>query len=131
MISSAVYITSEEARIFNFLPEGVQTEVLKAHGPHHQSETQGKNHPIKGSDADKFFHEVAEFLFQNKNRRYVLVGPGLAKNHLKTHIDEHHKNCAKQIMSVESLDKSTDGEIKNFAHDYFKKAGLFESINMN
>ena len=126
MISVAVWLASDEAKIFKFNIDGVQLHHMRASGKKHPAETQGRNHPKEGGDADRFFHEVAEFLIRDKGDRWLVMGPGLAKNHFQSHIDRHHAPNAKKIVGVEAMDKSTDGEIKNFAQDFFKKIDKFE-----
>lgn len=126
MISVAVWLSSNEAKVFKFTPEGVESHQLHSHGKSHPKETSGKNHTIKGGDEEHFLHEVAEFLTKDNSGRWLVMGPGLAKNHFKSHVESHHKAHANKIYAVEAMDKATDGEIVKFAHEYFKKHGVFE-----
>lgn len=126
MISLAVWITSNEAKVFKFLPSGVEAHHMKAHGGKHVAESQGRNHPKEGGDADKFFHEVADYLGKEKSERWLVMGPGVAKTQFQHHVEKHHVACAKRIIGVEAVDKGTDGELTNFAHEFFKKQGLFQ-----
>lgn len=129
MISAAVYITSDEARVFKFNASGVETHQMHRHGPKHHTESLGKNHSKEQGDAEHFFHEVAEFLIKDEAERWLIIGPGLAKTHFKSHVERHHSQQAKRIVGVEAMDKATDGEITHFAHGFFKKMGLFEGLN--
>jgi stalled ribosome rescue protein Dom34 len=126
MISAAVFITSDEAKVFEFRPEGVETHHLRQHGGRHPAESLGRNHPKAGGDVDRFFHEVAEFMGKSGTQRWLLMGPGVAKSQFQHHVEKHHTLYAKRIVGVETVNKGTDGELKNFAHDYFKKIGLFQ-----
>ncbi len=128
MISLAVWITSDEARVFKFTVNGVESHVLHHRGKQHVTNDHGRHH-TQGPDADHFFHEVVEHLIQYKADRWLLVGPGLAKDHLKTHIEKHHAPYTKNIFGVETMDKATDGEITNFAHNFFKHKGVFDNLN--
>jgi stalled ribosome rescue protein Dom34 len=125
MISVAVWITSNEAKIFKFLPSGVETHHMRQHGVKHPAETQGRNHPKEGGDADRFFHEFAEYLAKDTGTRWLLMGPGVAKTQFQHHVERHHGTDSKKIVGVEAVDKGTDGELTNFAHDFFKKLGVF------
>lgn len=125
MNSIAVWLTSEEAKIFEFAPEGVKTHKMHTHGKHHAKEGMGKNHSQKGGDAEHFYHEVADYLAKTRTDRWLIMGPGLAKNHFKSHVDSHHAQQSKKILALETMDKASDGEIIDFAHDKFKKLGLF------
>jgi stalled ribosome rescue protein Dom34 len=125
MYATVVFINQDEARIFKLKPGGVETEHLRAHGKSHPQESQGRNHHKKDSDAEHFYHEVAQTLCQDKSNRWLVVGPGLAKKHFQHHVESHHKSFSKHIVGVETMDKSTDGEILKFAHAFFKKWDQF------
>lgn len=128
MVSTAVWITSDEARIFKFAPEGIIPQHLRKHGPKHSAEVHGRNHTKQEDDSERFFHEVAQQLIKDKADRWLILGPGLAKSHFKSHVERHHANYTRNIVGVEAMDKATDGEITHFAHDYFKKLGVFDSL---
>lgn len=125
MTSVAVWVSSDEARIFHFKTTGIESQHLYRHGKKHPAETHGKNHGKHGSDTDHFLGEVADALIKTGAGTWLLVGPGLAKTHLKTHVEEHHSLSAKKIVGVESMDKATDGEIRDFAHEYFKQKNAY------
>lgn len=120
MISTAVWITSDEAKIFQFGAEGVTSHHMKAHG---------KSHNQAHLDAEKFYHEVAQYLMGTHSQRWLLMGPGLAKTHFQHHIETHHTAMKKFIFGNESFAHGTDGEMQNFAHEYFKKKGVFDNLN--
>lgn len=121
MISAAIWISSEEAKVFKFTSDGVVTHHLQADHLKHKNETDGKNHLKREGDSEKFFHEVAQYLSKDSSSRWLIVGAGVAKTQFKHHIENHHAQSAAKIVGVEAIDKSTDGEIQNFAHDFFKK----------
>jgi stalled ribosome rescue protein Dom34 len=125
--ATVLFINQSEARIFRLKPEGTESETLHPHGPQHHAETQGRNHSKKEGDAEHFYHQVAEHLSKQPSDRWLVVGPGLAKKHFQSHVESHHKNSAKKIVGVETMDKSTDGEIIKFAHDFFKKWDVYNA----
>jgi stalled ribosome rescue protein Dom34 len=126
MKSQVVWVTSNEVNIIT-LAEPVQSKVMKMHGVRHHSEVQGKNHPKRGDDVDHFMHEVATELEKSPSR-VLLVGPAEAKVRLKSHLDREHPAVAKNVVGVETLDKSTEGQIVDFAHRFFKKLGMYDAI---
>ncbi len=128
MISAAVWVTSNEARVFTFKTEGVQSQHLHRHGKTHPAEVHGKNHPKENGDSDHFYHEVTEALIAGGSERWLILGPGPAKNHLRNHIDRHHSQLANRVVAVEAMDKVNDGQIRDFAHRYFQKQGVFEGL---
>ncbi|RYZ85451.1 MAG: hypothetical protein EOP06_16225 [Proteobacteria bacterium] len=119
MISTALWITSDEAKIFRF--DSAKTEVhhMKKHGAKNHGQT-GANHP-ETQDVGKFYGEVSEYMLKNKEDRFLILGPGLPKTHFNDYFAKHHAQNAKQIVSVETMDKGTDGEIQDFAHRCFKR----------
>jgi stalled ribosome rescue protein Dom34 len=119
MISTALWISSDEARIFRFTPLQTETHSMHKHGGEHHGQ-HGANHP-DSQDEGKFFGQVMDWIMKNKGDRFLLVGPGLAKVHFKDYVSKHLAQNAKQIVGVEALDKGTDGEIEDFAHRFFKK----------
>ncbi len=121
MISAALWISSEEAKVFKFNPGGVEIHHMMADHVKHKAETDGKNHLKREGDSEKFFHEVGAYLAKDSAARWLVVGAGVAKTQFKHHFEKHHAHDAEKIVGVEAIDKSTDGEIQNFAHDFFKK----------
>ena len=126
MIAAVVWIASDEAKIFKFGAEGVESTHLCESGPLHHAETAGRNHPKKGGDSDRFLHHVADTMISLNAERWLVLGPGVAKTRFKHLVEKDFATIAKRIVSVIPMDKSTDGEIKDFAHDFFKKEGLYE-----
>ena len=125
MISTTLWLTSDEARIFRFTPGETQKHHMKKHGEQHHGQN-GANH-ADSQDEGKFFGQVSEWILKNKDDRFLIVGPGLAKTHFNTYFAKHHAPNAKQIVAVETMDKGSDGEIEDFAHRCFKKIDTFQN----
>jgi stalled ribosome rescue protein Dom34 len=125
MISTTLWLSSDEARIFRFVPGQTEKHHMKKHGGEHHGQN-GANHPIS-QDEGKFFGEVCDWILKNKTDRVLVIGPGPAKTHFKDYFSKHHAPSAKQIVAVEAMDKGTDGEIEDFAHRCFKKIDTFNS----
>jgi stalled ribosome rescue protein Dom34 len=115
MISTAIWISSNEARIFRFTPGGVDFHHLHAHGAK----------VIDEHESPKFFAEVTE-LMKRHDDRIVLFGPGLAKVHFKTYFEKHLPHRSQRIIETHSTDHLTDAQIVAFAHRCFKSADVFE-----
>ncbi len=109
MSSLLLWIDSEHAKIFSFLPEGLQKQEMKCTEP---------------DKSEHFFHQVAEHLTPAKE--IIIVGPGLAKSHFKTHLEKHHHgNIAKNVVAIESMDHPTDPQIEAAGRKFFKHLHLF------
>ena len=125
MSSAAVFITSEEAKIFYFKPEGLDVQTLRYEGPQHASESLGRNHAKKESDSAHFLKDVAEQLVKSGSTQWLFLGPGLAKSHLQHLIEAKYPRDASKIVGVAGMNKSTDGQITDFAHSFFKRRNLY------
>lgn len=125
MISSAIWISSNEARAFRLTPDKVEHHHFKKHGPQHHAVQHGRHH-TESQDDEKFFGEVGEALMKNTKDRFLIVGPGPAKLHFKTYLNRHFPLAAAAIVGVEPMDHATDGEILDFAHHFFRKIDTFE-----
>ncbi len=114
--STAVFITSDEAKIFEFKPEGVESKVLKREGP---------AHPVQHLDETHFIKQVAEYLIASNSGQWLLLGPGLAKTHLQNLVESKYSASAAKIVGVAGMNKSSDGQITDFAHSFFKRRSVY------
>jgi stalled ribosome rescue protein Dom34 len=111
----------EQARFFRYSDKGLEKSHLKNrshHNQHSQNHYQADKNHLQG-----FYKEIADHL--TDATAIFLVGPGLAKTEFQNHANHHP--LAKAIVSVENMDKATDGEVENFAHKLFHKYNLFHS----
>lgn len=115
-VSAAVFITSDEARIFEFRSDHVETKILHKQGPAHH---------VAHLDETRFIKEVAEYLIQSETGQWLLLGPGLAKTHLQNLIESKYSVNASKIVGVAGMNKCSDGQITDFAHSFFKRRNLY------
>jgi len=111
-----IWTDSDHAKVFKLSSSGTQEETVKRHGQHGAG-----GHHNKGdkSNEDHFFHDICKHL--QGAEEILIVGPGLAKTHLKHHFDSHHAHdLAKKVVGVESLDHPTEGQIVAFGKKFFK-----------
>jgi len=67
---------------------------------------------------------VAEQL-NGTDDRVLLVGPGVAKNHFVSYLEEHHqKKLANRIVGTEAMDHPSDAQIVAFARKYFPEGAI-------
>ncbi len=128
MSALVMWINSHEAKIFKFEPEGVQFRKIEYKGKHHVSEVHGRNHSKSEGDSDKFYHEVIKDLERDKNCQWLIVGPGLAHTHFKHILDKEYPQLSKCVVGVESMQEVSEGQIKDYAHRFFKHKGVFEAL---
>ena len=114
-----LWIDHEHAKIFNFKSE--EPEISHFANRHHSTAHQAKE---KSEHLSQFYHEVHDKVLNAKG--LLIVGPGVAKREFKTYLEDHHSNgLNKAVLGLESMDKATDGEIKNLAKKFFHKFNLF------
>jgi stalled ribosome rescue protein Dom34 len=122
MISTVIWISSIEARSFRLNPAQIEERHF------HSNESNRERHQHEKHSSDHFFREVAQALLTNNQERYLILGPGQAKSHFVSYLKQHNQAAAQRIVSVESIDKMTDGEILDFAHRFFRKIDTFEKL---
>lgn len=127
MSSTAVFITTDQAKLFHFKPEGLDIQTLHYEGPIHPSESLGRNHKKKESDTAHFLKQVAEKLIHSGSDQWLLLGPGLAKTHLQHLIDKDFPKDSEKIVGVAGMNRTSDNQIVDFAHSFFKRRNLFVS----
>lgn len=115
MASIVVWMDSEKATVFKFSASGNDRSALKNH--HHDHHTHSKNDSPK--QMENFFHEIIGKL--KGAEEILLMGPGLAKTHFKTHLESHHhQDLAKKVVGVETGDHPTDNQVQAFGKKFFK-----------
>ncbi|MBS1982640.1 MAG: hypothetical protein JST16_00595 [Bdellovibrionales bacterium] len=119
MTAFVLWIDSEHAKIFQFTPAGVETHAMKRAEPDHHTHASAEKH-----NSEHFFHQVADKL--KAATELLIVGPGLAKSHFKTHLEQHHHQAlAKKVLGVEAMDHPTDAQIMAAGRKFFTKAHLY------
>lgn len=123
-----VWLDSEKAQIFELKTSGVEKSVLeKSTMDHH---TSAKKNREVDSNKEHFFRDLAIKL--NGADQLLLMGPGLAKKHFKTHLETHHTGgLAKRIIGVENSDHPTDNQILATSRLYYKEYDKFHSPIVN
>ncbi len=128
MSALVMWVNSHEARIFKFTPTEVKQRKIELHGKRHHAEVHGRNHSKAEGDSEHFYRELIKDLELEKKCQWLIVGPGLAHTHLKHILDKDFPHLSKCVVGVESMQESTDGEIKDYAQRFFKHLGVFDSI---
>ncbi len=121
MSHCVVWIEHDHAKIFRYSQKPLtKKEINNENTRNHHT---GHFEQEKRNNLKKYYHEVAKNL--NGADEILLIGPGLAKTEFKNHLDHDHEHLAKKVVGVETLDKSTEGEIQNVAKKFFQKYDLF------
>lgn len=118
----ALWIDHDHAKLFNFAPEGEVVTDLK--NQHHQNHHTGHFQNEKLEQQKKFYAEVGSHL--SSNGKLLVLGPSQAKAEFKKFLEEHDKrNLAQTIIAVETLDQMSEGQIRDFAKNFFHRYNLY------
>ena len=115
---SVVCIDHHEALIFEFSRTGVTEQRVRPTdhqgNVHHKAGSTGSGHLPE----DKaYFAAVADAL--KSSLEILIVGHSTLKTEFAHFIRDHVPALAPRVMGVETLDKSTNGEIVAFARKFF------------
>ncbi len=118
------WIDHAEAHIIHFNRDSSTSEVIKTHATlRHLHVRAGKGGSGHAPENHAYFDQIAKSLAGAEE--ILLVGPGLEKLALLRHLEKHHHPVAECVMSVETVDHPSDGQLLKYARKYFVKADLF------
>ncbi len=117
MSNVVLWLDSEKATIFNLTAAEIEKSQLEK--TNHNHHTINKKDNKGDSDGEHFYRDLAIQL--KEAGQLLIMGPGLAKNHFKTHLETHHTgDLAKRIVGMETVDHPTDNQIVAVARKFFK-----------
>ena len=90
---------------------------------HRKSGVPGNGHR---ADDGAFYAAVADALHESEV--ILVTGPGLAKTSFVDFVHSRHADVARHIVSVQTLDHPTEGQLTNFARGYFKRLARLGSL---
>ena len=119
---SVLWIDQHEAKIFRFDAETFSASHIESPHRHvrkHPQVTAERSHP---TDAQHYFHEVAQAL--EGAEEILVVGPSTAKLEFIKHVPKHDHALEPKIVGVETVDHPTDRQLVAYARTYFRAADL-------
>lgn len=117
VISTVVWIDRDHAKIFEISDERMERIVLHARTPDHHT------HRLDADEKEspKFYEEVSQRL--GDATKVLILGPGIARKHFHTFLEERHPDIAKKVIGSETVDHPTDHQIAAFATRFFRLNG--------
>jgi stalled ribosome rescue protein Dom34 len=116
-----VWIDHVEAHVVHFNPEESESEVIKTHSTHpHLHVRAGQLGAGRAPENPRYFDEVAKAV--KEALEILIVGPGQEKLELMKYFVNHFPLVARNVVSVETVDHPSDGQILAYARKYFVKA---------
>lgn len=123
MTACAVWMDQELAKVFLITAKGIEKVEIKNHHFNHHTNNQDAH---KNVEAERFYHEVSNKI--GSTEELIVLGPGPAKNHFKTHLEKHHHaGLLKNLVGLEALDYVSDNQILEKARGLFKKYNTFHT----
>lgn len=118
MSATVVWLDHKTAKLFKMVPGKMETENL------HRDDGGGHEASHKKAMEEKYYHELAKRI--SAASEILLVGPGLAKQEFKHHLEKHHHEAiAKKVVGMETVDHPTEKQVLATARKFFKKFDLY------
>jgi len=124
MADYVIWMDSEKAQIFALKTTGIEKTHLQKHGAdHHSHNKKDHNHD---ATVDRYYMDLARHI--QEAQHILILGPGLAKNHFRSHLESHHpKNLATKVVGLENSDHPSEKQILAEARKFYKTYDLFNS----
>jgi stalled ribosome rescue protein Dom34 len=116
-----IWIDHVQAHVIHFNAEAAENEVIKVHSTHpHLHTKSGVMGVGRAPENAHYFDDVADAV--KDSLEILIVGPGFEKLALMKHLMKHQPAIAEKVLSVETVDHPSDGQLLNYARKYFVKA---------
>ena len=113
-----VWIDHREAHVIEFNPEDAETSVIRPKSKHeHLHHKQGAVGSGNAPQDHVYYQTVADAI--KDAGEILIVGPSTAKLEFLKHLQSHAPALAAHVVSVETVDHPTDGELLKFARRHF------------
>ena len=115
---TVLWIDHHEARVFGIEPTALDDALVRAPAQHVHRHPKGAtpehHHP---ADERAFFQEVAHAL--EGTEQVLIVGPSTAKVQFFRYLHAHAPKIEPKVVSIETVDHPTDGELVAYARRHF------------
>jgi stalled ribosome rescue protein Dom34 len=113
-----VWIDHREAHVIQFNRDDAEGSVLHPKSRHtHLHHKDGAVGAGKAPEDHAYFQAVADAI--KDAGEILIVGPSSAKLELLRHLQQHAPATAARVVSVETVDHPSDGELLKFARRHF------------
>lgn len=119
-----VWLDHTQAHVIHFNAEAAENEVIKVHSTHpHLHTKSGVPGAGRAPEDSHYFEAVANAI--KDAAAILIVGPGFEKLALMKHLTKRHPAAAERVVSVETVDHPSDGQLLKYARKYFLKADMY------
>ncbi len=117
---AVVWLDHREARIIDYSLDDVHQVRVRHDGAerqvHHRAGSVGSGH---AKDDHHYFDQIVAAL--GDAREVLVVGPAGTKTSFHKELEARHRDIARRVVGVESLDHPSDGELLAYAKKYFTR----------
>lgn len=113
-----VWIDHREAQVIEFNPDDAETSVVHPKSTHeHLHHKHGVIGSGKSPEDHAYYQAVADAV--RDAGEILIVGPSTAKLEFFKHLQAHAPALAARVVSVETVDHPTGGQLLKFARHHF------------
>jgi hypothetical protein len=115
-----VWIDHQEAHVIHFNPDDAEASIIHPKSKHknHLHHKHGVIGSGKAPPDQAYYQEVADAI--EDAGEILIVGPSTAKLEFFKHLQTHAPAIAARVVSVETVDHPTDGQLLKFARRHFE-----------
>lgn len=117
---AVIWIDREHANLYMVSNANGGVEASKFKGNQKNHHTHMRDSADRRREEHTFFREAGKAL--EKADKIFILGPGVAKHHFRTYLNEELPMVAKKVERVENSDHPTDAQISALAREFFDKA---------
>jgi stalled ribosome rescue protein Dom34 len=114
---SVVWLDLEKAKLFHISADRMEREALQVSRVDHH--THRREQEDIERDCLSMCDRIAEKLDRAKG--VLILGPGVARTHLLSRLQERFPRVAQKVVGCESSDHPTDQQIAAYAMKYFQR----------
>jgi stalled ribosome rescue protein Dom34 len=113
-----VWIDHHQAHVIEFNPDDAQASIVHPKSKHeHLHHKRGVIGSGKAPESHAYYESVANAI--RDAGEILIVGPSTAKLEFFKHLHTHQPDIAARVVSVETVDHPTDGQLLKFARRHF------------
>jgi len=111
-----VWVDQKQAKVFKFISGEIKEQEFEGHFPEHH--THGADSREEQKHEEQVFKKLMPQL--NDAEEILILGPGMAKNHLKKYLESHSAALGKKIVGCEATDHPTEPQLRSMANKFFQ-----------
>jgi len=116
----AVWVDQSQANVYQFTSEGIKKDNLIGHFPNHHTHAPDRILEQKQEESS-FFKLIPKLVGASQ---ILILGPGVAKTHLKKFLEENSAALANKIVGCETTDHPTEPQLLSYASKFFNTEHL-------